>query len=140
MNARRAPTAVAARSPLHAAGTFLEGLAAQDYARLGRALAPDVQLRALLPGGPREWSGAAVVAERFARWFGDTEEHELQESAIAEVLGRIHLRWRLHLQATRLGAGRFVVEQLAYADLAESGRIARLDLLCTGYLRERTGD
>jgi hypothetical protein len=33
------------------AGSFLEGLAAQDFARLGGALAADACLRALLPSG-----------------------------------------------------------------------------------------
>jgi hypothetical protein len=61
------------------AGSFLEGLAAQDFARLGSALAPDARLRALLPRGLREWTGA---------------------------------------------------------DTGEDGRIARLDLLCTGYRPE----
>jgi hypothetical protein len=140
MDERRMPTSVAPRPHLAAAVTFLEGLAAQDYARLGEALAPEVRLRALLPCGPREWTGAAAVADRFARWFGDTEQHDLQDSGIDEVPGRIHLRWRLRLQAERFGAGWFVVEQLAYADAGSDGRIAGLDLLCTGYLPERRDD
>jgi hypothetical protein len=137
---RRLSLAVTPRVGLAAACTFLDGLAAQDYARLGGALATDVRLRALLPGGPREWTGAATVAHRFARWFGDTEQHELQDSGVDEVLERTHLRWRLRLQAERLGPGWFVVEQLAYADAAADGRIAALDLLCTGYLSERGDD
>jgi hypothetical protein len=132
MDERRTTTATA---PPPAAVAFLDGLAAQDYARLGAALAPEVRLRALLPGGLREWTGAAAVTHRFARWFGDTEQHEVQDSGIDEVLGRTHLRWRIRLQAARLGAGWFVVEQLAYADPAPDGRIAGLDLLCTGYRR-----
>ncbi len=36
-------------------------------------------------------------------------------------------------RAERLGTGWFTVEQQAYADTADGGRIARLDLLCTGY-------
>jgi len=138
MDERRMATPVAAGPHLAAAFTFLEGLAVQDYARLGEALAPPVRLRALLPGGPREWTGAATVADRFARWFGDTEQHDLHDSSVEEVFGRVHLRWRLRLQAARLGAGSFVVEQLAYADADEHGRIAVLDLLCTGYLPERS--
>ena len=137
MDEQQAPTAVAPRPRLAAAATFLEGLAAQDYARLGEALAPAVHVRALLPGGPREWTGAAAVADRFARWFGDTEQHELKERGAEAVHGRIHLRWRIRLQAERLGAGWFVVEQLAYADADENDQIAGLDLLCTGYLAER---
>ena len=122
------------------AGSFLEGLAAQDFARLGDALAAGARLRALLPSGLREWAGAEAIADQFARWFGDTEDFELVEATVGEVGGRLHLHWRLRLWAERLGAGWFTVEQQAYADTDESGRIARLDLLCTGYRPEADHD
>jgi hypothetical protein len=122
------------------AGTFLDGLAAQDFARLGGALAADACLRALLPSGLREWTGADAIAHRFERWFGDTEDFELVEAAVGEIGGRLHLHWRLRLQAERLGPGWFTVEQQAYADTDESGRIAGLDLLCTGYRPEGDHD
>ena len=115
------------------AGSFLEGLAAQDFAQLGGALAADACLRALLPPGFREWAGAGAIADRFAHWFGDTQDFDLIEATVGEVGGRLHLHWRLRLRAERLGAGWFTVEQQAYADTADGGRIARLDLLCTGY-------
>jgi hypothetical protein len=118
------------------AGAFLEGLAAQDFAELGGALTAGACLRALLPSGPREWAGAEAIARVFARWFGDTGDFELIEATIGEVGGRLHLHWRLRLRAGRLGRGWFTVEQQAYADTDEGGRIARLDLLCTGYLPE----
>jgi hypothetical protein len=122
------------------AGSFLDGLAAQDFARLGGALAADACLRALLPSGLWEWAGADAIAHRFERWFGDTEDFELVEAAVGEVGGRLHLHWRLRLQAERFGTGWFTVEQQAYADTDESGRIAGLDLLCTGYLPEGDHD
>ena len=122
------------------AGSFLEGLAAQDFARLGGALAAEARLRALLPPGPFEWTGAEVIAGQFAGWFGDTEDFELLEATVGEVGGRLHLRWRLRLQAQRLGAGWFTVEQQAYADTDGDGRIAGLDLLCTGYRPESDDD
>ncbi len=118
------------------ASAFLAGLAAQDFTKLGAALAADARLRALLPRGPREWTGADVIAGQFAHWFGDTTRFGLVEAAVGEVGGRLHLRWRLRLRAERLGAGSFVVEQQAYADTDEAGRIGRLDLLCTGYRPE----
>ena len=127
----------AAAAPQFAlAGSFLEGLAAQDFTKLSGALAPGVRLRALLPPGLMEWAGAEVIAGRFARWFGDTEDFELLEATVGEVGGRLHLHWRLRLRAERLGAGWFTVEQQVYADTDESGRLARLDLLCTGYRPE----
>jgi hypothetical protein len=118
------------------AGAFLEGLAAQDFVQLGGALAAEACLRALVPAGLRERAGAEAVAGQFARWFGDTEDFELVEATVGEVGGRLHLHWRLRLQAERLGTGWFTVEQQVYADTDGSGRIARLDLLCTGYRRE----
>jgi len=118
------------------AGSFLEGLAAQDFTELGGALAAGACLRALLPSGMREWTGAGTIAGVFAGWFGDTEDFELVEATVGEVGGRLHLHWRLRLRAERLGAGWFTVEQQAYADTADGGRIARLDLLCTGYRPE----
>jgi len=119
------------------AGSFLEGLAAQDFFKLGGALSDGVRLRALLPSGPFEWTGAETIADRFTRWFGDTEDFELIEATVGEVGGRLHLHWRLRLRAKRLGGGWFTVEQQAYADTGESGRIEVLDLLCTGYRPER---
>ena len=118
------------------AGAFLEGLAAQDFAQLSGALAADARLRALLPVGLKEWAGAETIAGRFAGWFGDTGDFELVDATVGEVGGRLHLRWRVRLRAERLGAGWFTVEQQVYADTDDSGRIARLDLLCTGYRRD----
>ena len=121
-------------------GAFLGGLAAQDFAQLSGALAAEARLRALLPSGLREWAGAQAIADRFARWFGETEEFQLVEVAVGEVGGRLHLHWRIRLRADRLGPGWFTVEQQVYADTGQDGHIARLDLLCTGYLPEAGDD
>jgi hypothetical protein len=129
-------SAVTAPPQFALAGAFLESLAVQDFTQLGGALAADARLRALLPHGLREWTGAGVIAGQFGRWFGDTEDFELVEATVGEVGGRLHLHWRLRLRAVRLGAGWFTVEQQVYADTGESGRIVRLDLLCTGYRSE----
>ena len=119
---------------------FLGGLAAQDFAQLYGALAAEARLRALLPSGLREWAGAQAIADRFARWFGETEEFQLVDVAAGEVGGRLHLHWRIRLRAERVGPGWFTVEQQAYADTGQDGHIARLDLLCTGYLPEAGDD
>ncbi|HET9970154.1 MAG TPA: hypothetical protein VFQ68_18120 [Streptosporangiaceae bacterium] len=118
------------------AGVFLESLTAQDFTGIGGTLTADARLRALLPSGLKEQAGAEVIADVFTHWFGDTEDFELVEATVGEVGGRLHLHWRLRLRAERLGPGWFTVEQQAYADTDASGRIARLDLLCTGYRPE----
>lgn len=130
----------AVRPPPEPPVAFLESLAAQDFGRLGGALAAGARLRALLPSGPREWTGAEVIADRFTRWFGETEEFQLVEAAAGDVGGRLHLHWRLRLRAERLGPGWFTVEQQSYADTGQDGRIAQLDLLCTGYRPEADDD
>jgi len=122
------------------AGSLLEGLAALDFAQLGGALAAAARLRALLPPGLREWTGAQEIADQFALWFGDTQDFDLVEATVGEVGGRLHLHWRLRLRAERLGTGWFTVEQQAYADTDDGGRIAQLDLLCTGYRPEGDDD
>jgi hypothetical protein len=136
MNTPRSHRAVGVMPEPAPAGSFVEGLVAQDFAELGGALAADACLRALLPSGLREWAGAEAIARVFARWFGDTEDFEPVEATVGEVGGRLYLYWRLRLRAERLGPGWFTVEQQAYADTDEGGQIARLDLLCTGYLPE----
>jgi len=122
------------------ASAFLDSLAAQNFAQLGGALAADARMRALLPSGAWEWAGAEAIAKRFARWFGGTEDFELVEAAAGTVGDRLHLHWQLRLRAEWLGTGWFIVEQQAYADTGEDGRLARLDLLCTGYRPEAGHD
>jgi hypothetical protein len=140
MTATRDHTAAAVVPRFGAAGSFLAALAGQDFARLGGALDSGACLRALLPRGLREWTGAEVIAGVFAGWFGDTEDFDLVEATVGEIGGRLHLRWRLRLRAERLGPGWFTVEQQAYADPGDGGRITRLDLLCTGYRPEGDHD
>jgi hypothetical protein len=136
MTTTRDHTPAAVEPRFGVAESFLAGLAAQDFARLGGALASGACLRALLPGGPREWTGAEAIAGVFSRWFGDTEDFDLVEATVGEIGGRLRLTWRLRLRAERLGPGWFTVEQLAYADPGDGARIAQLDLLCTGYRPE----
>jgi hypothetical protein len=130
------PGAAASRFAL--ADAFLNGLAAQDFTQVGGALSADARLRALVPRGLMERTGAEEITGTLTRWFGDTEGFEPVAVTVSEVGGRLHLSWRLRLRAGRLGAGWFTVEQQAYADTGDRGRIDQLDLLCTGYRSEGT--
>jgi hypothetical protein len=56
---------------------------------------------------------------------------------------RARVRWLVRVRAERLGPGWRTVEQVAYVDHvdgAADGPIARIDLLCTGYLPEEGSD
>jgi hypothetical protein len=140
MTTTRGHTAARAVPQSGCASAFLDSLAAQDFARLGGTLAADARMRALLPAGPQEWAGADAIAHRFDRWFGGTEDFDLVEAGAGTVGDRLHLHWQVRLRAERLGDGWFIVEQQAYADTGEDGRLARLDLLCTGSRSEAGRD
>ena len=116
---------------------FLDSLAAQDFERLASTLSADVHLRALLSADFKEWNGAERVTATFKRWFGDTEGYEFVDATVDVVGARLHLRWRAHLRAERLGAGWFVVDQQAYIDTDADDQICRLSLLCSGYVADR---
>ncbi|MET0148829.1 MAG: nuclear transport factor 2 family protein [Acidimicrobiales bacterium] len=120
--------------------TFFEGLAAQDFELVASTFSDEVHMRALLPGELREFDGVAKVGAAFARWFGNTEAYEIVDTSAGVIGTRLCLRWRVRLQAERLGPGWFVVEQESYADLDDDNRVRGLSLLCSGYLPERPDD
>ena len=131
------PTAVRPSVPLSSvAGSFLAGLAAQDFCRVATTLTDAAHLTALVPSGYKEWDGPEQIAATFRRWFGDVDRFELVDAVTGGVGPRLHLRWRIRVQAQRFGPGWFVVEQQVYADTGPDGRIARLFLLCSGFCPE----
>jgi hypothetical protein len=119
--------------PFAAADTVLEALARRDFARLAGALHDDVLLRALLPGGFKEWNGRAGVQAAFSGWFGDFKEFELVDATVAEVGRRLRLAWRVRVRAGRVASRWLVVEQQVYADAAADGQISGLSVLCSGF-------
>ena len=118
-------------------GVFLEALATRDYQQMAATLSADVQFRAMLPPGPRDWNGAADVAAVFTSWFAEAEDFELIDATVGEVGGRLHLSWRLRVRPAPFGIGEgwHIIEQQAYADAAET--IDTLDLLCSGFRPDR---
>lgn len=113
-------------------GEFVAALADRDFARLAGTLAPDVRMRALLPPGPLEVSGTDAAIARFSSWFGEAESLELVHAVSEEVADRLHVSYRLRVK--RAGDTCKLVEQ--HLICAVNGRIAALDLLCTGFRPE----
>jgi len=105
-------------------------LVARDWARLESMLAPDVRMRALIPSGPVELSGADAAAARFAAWLGDWTALQLVRSGSDEVGDRLHVFYRLRVQ--RPGDPWKVIEQHLFCTVDE-GRITALDLVCSGF-------
>ena len=116
--------------------TLVAALAERDFDRLAGTLAPEVRMRALIPPGPIELSGAEPAAARFASWFGESNGVELVLSGSDEVGDRLHVFYRLRVK--RPGDPWKVIEQHLFCALDE-GRITALDLVCSGFRPDAAG-
>ena len=108
---------------------FLTALRSRDYAHIEGCLDPKVRFRALIPAGLREAADRQTTTAFFARWFGNAEHFEVTQAQIEPLADRVRLAYRVRLHDQQ---GWHVVEQQAYCDIADD-RIARLDLLCSGF-------
>src|SRR5262245_12967057 len=125
--------------PLKLSNGFVDAVVQCDLTALADLVAPDVRVRALLPGGLREIDGVDALVERVDAWFGDGEQVDVVSSGTDEVGHKRHVWWRLQLHKPEWGVGaRRVVEQQAYL-VVDDGRITRIDLVCTGFLDEGAG-
>ncbi len=109
---------------------LVTALAERDFARLADTLTPDARMRALIPPGPVEVSGAEAAAAKFSAWFGDAEELELVRSGSETVADRLHVFYRLRVK--KPGDVEKIVEQHLLCAL-DDDRITALDLVCTGF-------
>ena len=123
-------SATAHRDGQALADMLVESLAEQDFDRLASTLSTNVRMRALIPPGPVELTGAEQAAARFASWFGGANELELVHSGSEEVGDRLHVFYRLRVK--RPGDPWKIVEQHLFCAL-DKGRVTALDLLCSGY-------
>jgi hypothetical protein len=115
---------------------LVAALAQRDFPRLADTLTPDVRMRALIPPGPIELSGAEAAAAKFSSWFGDAEEFELIRSGSDTVADRLHVFYRLRVK--KPGDQRKIVEQHLLCAL-DDDRITALDLICTGFRPDEGG-
>jgi SnoaL-like protein len=115
---------------------LVTALAERDFSRLATTLTPDVRMRALIPPGLVEVSGAEAAAAKFSAWFGDAEEFELVRSGSDTVGDRLHVFYRLRVK--KPGDLSKIVEQHLLCAL-EDDRITALDLVCTGFRPDEAG-
>lgn len=129
---------VEAVSPMNGAGEataeeFVVALADRDFERLEACFNQEVRMRALVPSGPQDLSGAPAVVAMLNSWFGDAESIQVLQKSVYRVADRLHLRYRFR---THYSDGETdLIEQDAYFDLHE-GAIAAIDLLCSGFRPE----
>ena len=111
---------------------FVAALAAKDTDRLLAVLAPSVEFRGMTPGRFWEASTAeAAVHEVLYRWFEPSDVVEdVRSVETGAVVDRHRVDYRL---VVRNEDGRHLVEQRAYYDLDDDGRIARMHAVCAGF-------
>jgi hypothetical protein len=113
---------------------FVAALAAKDTSSLVALFASDVDFRAMTPR--RFWeadSPQRVVHEVLYEWFEPKdviERIDYVEAGHAGDRERIDYRFLI-----RNPDGPFIVEQRAYFDVNESGRISYMRTICSGYRR-----
>ncbi len=116
---------------------FLDALTRRDFGALQATFAPGGRFRALLPPGPVELTGAAPIADQLSQWFGRSEEFEVQAANADGMADRVRIRYRFRLRPHPFApdSGWHVIEQQGYCDVV-NGRIAALDLVCSGFRSE----
>ena len=104
-------------------------VADRDSGQLAAAVTDTVRLRALLPGGPIEEHGRDAVIARFGGWFAAMDTVEVVESAGEAVADRLLIHYRLDLarRGTRWACTQTLVGKTV------DGRLATIDLLCSGF-------
>jgi TusA-related sulfurtransferase len=109
---------------------FVEAVAARDFDGILAVVTVDARFRYLVPSGPAELSGAAEVTAKLRQWFGDADVLEVQDVLVEPLADRTSARYRFLLHDQD---GWQVVEQQTYLDVDARGRIAAIDLLCSGF-------
>jgi hypothetical protein len=112
---------------------FALALAAKQRDRLVALLGEPLDFGALTPG--RHWAStaAAEVVDEFVlgRWFGPGNSIEgLDDVVTGRVGSREHVGYRLRVRRDDV---LYAVEQQAYYDVDQSGRMSYVRLVCSGY-------
>jgi TusA-related sulfurtransferase len=109
---------------------LVEAVMSKDRDAAVATLAPAVRFRHLIPRGTREIWGADEAVDVFLGWFGDPRQLEVQSLLVEPIADRTSVRYRVRL---REASGWEVIEQQQYQDMDDEGRIAAIDLLCSGF-------
>lgn len=113
---------------------LIDAVRRRNFADLATCLAPDAQLRALIPPGLVELHTAEEIAARFERWFGGPDHFEVVDAAAGTIGARGYARWRIVMWPADRPADARTAEQHVY--LRGTGLIESIDLLCSGFHAE----
>lgn len=115
---------------------LLEALSRRDFGAVGTCLDEGVHFRALLPPTVVDVDGPGAVVACFEKWFGGTDDFEVLDAEIGAMGPRLTLRWRIRMSPPGAPHEGRVAEQHVFATVRE--RVEVLDLLCSGFVSERT--
>jgi TusA-related sulfurtransferase len=118
------------RGPRDVATVFLNALTARDFSTARSVLADDLTMRMLVPPGFMTDEGGDAAIGWFSSWFTDADPFHVEAASADEVEGRAAVVNRLRLRKPN---GWYLIEQHLMLDFDADGRIAAIDLLCSGF-------
>lgn len=111
------------------AARLTQGVLSADADLISACFAQNARLRALIPPGPVERSGAVAVGELIASWFVDCDPLTLVNREVDRVSDRLHISYRI--DGTEAGT-EFTVQQQVYAEVIDD-QMTDATLLCSGF-------
>ena len=123
---------MAVASGTQVAERLLDAFAERDFDAAADLFAGDGQLRALVPQAVREDEGPEAIANRFRFWWDELTELELLEREAARFHDRTTIRYRWRGRDPE--DGWVEVEQEGYIRLGADGKIAAMNIVCSGFI------
>jgi hypothetical protein len=115
-----------------AGARYVDALAAKNTEALLDLFAADIVLRGMTPG--RFWEAHSpedAVHQVLYQWFEPSDVIEsVEQVEVADVVDRHRVDYRFRV---RNDDGVFAVEQRAYFDVDDDGRIVVFNAMCSGY-------
>ena len=109
-------------------GRWAAALRSADFAGLGRCLAPDVRIRAVLPSRFADASGRDEAVALLRQWLGGERGFAVLAASSGMVGDVLRLDYRVRIS----GPEPSLMEQHAYGRVGADG-IADLRLVCSGW-------
>jgi hypothetical protein len=111
---------------------FARAVAAKDATALRAVLSDAIDFQGLTPRRLFQASTGTAVAEEIilGTWFARAQVDELCAVAVGRVAGREHVAYRVRVHR---GGDECLVEQQAYYNTGNDGRIDWMRVLCPGY-------
>jgi hypothetical protein len=104
-------------------------LRAADFAGLGRCLAPDVRIRAVLPSRLADASGRDEAVALLRQWLGGERGFAVLAASSGMVGDVLRLDYRVRIS----GPEPCIMEQHGYCRV-DAGGIADLRVVCSGWI------